>query len=76
MKTSAVVNLNFSITFSEVDDLTGDTAYVNVAMETGQQKASVEIHRTMDDEKPCNNNQPKEAERKSITVSFTRRRPD
>lgn len=56
-----------------MDDLTEDMSYLNVAMDDGQQKTCVEIHRTVDDEK-YNNNTKQEAEKKSITISFKRPR--
>ena len=62
---------------AEVDDLTSDTAYVNVAMENGLQRASVEIHRTHEDDKKFHHNKKSpDRERKSITVSFKRHRSD
>ena len=57
-----------------MDDLTSDASYVNVAMETNQQKTSVEIHRTFEEEKSAdNNNSKKEKEKQSITVCITRK---
>ena len=68
------INIPKSCTLTEVDDLTSDASYVNIAMETNQQKTSVEIHRTFEEEKSAdNNNSKKEKEKQSITVCITRK---
>ena len=68
---------NFVIIITtEVDDLTSDAAYVNVAMENGKQRACVEIHRAPQEEKKPNLNITPDREKKSITVSFKRHREE